>query len=266
MKKIFYSSLIAFFVSTLFIGCPPRVTNPPLPPTDSIPDNPNYNDSIPPSPQDSLYDYVSEEYLRSIFPFELGEKFVYVKETDSVVDSLILTLTYNDIHRAFQLLIDVVAHNDSSYNKLTTIDDTIVDCRNKIGGFDDDDDDIYDDDYYYSDDYILSNTLENVNVKYKLEGENIAFTFELDFYTTVTKENSYAAMNMVYNFWTRGTQTINSVYNNCDCLCKDCLLNSCLTNTISLYNIDNILFVEIEHGKGITLFRDDEGNYWHLVE
>ena len=53
---------------------------------------------------------------------------------------------------------------------------------------------------------------------------------------------------------------------NCDCLCKDCLLNSCLTNTISLYNIDNILFVEIEHGKGITLFRDDEGNYWHLVE
>ena len=32
------------------------------------------------------------------------------------------------------------------------------------------------------------------------------------------------------------------------------------------FNRDDILFVEIEHGKGITKFRDDEGNYWHLVE
>ena len=38
MKKILNSAMILFFVSTLFIGCPPRVINPPITPNDTISD------------------------------------------------------------------------------------------------------------------------------------------------------------------------------------------------------------------------------------
>ena len=38
MKKILNISLILLFVSTLFIGCPPRVPNPPITPNDTISD------------------------------------------------------------------------------------------------------------------------------------------------------------------------------------------------------------------------------------
>lgn len=267
MKKIFFVLLIVLFVSTLFIGCPPRVPNPPQPPTDTIPNDSNYNDSILPAPQDSLYEYISEDYLRSYFPFEIGTNFVYVNEIDSVVDTITLTVTYNDIKRAFKLQTAVIAHNDSS-NKITSINKSIVDGRKKIGGFGDDDDvdSIFDDEYYPDDDYILSHMLENVNVGIKLEGDNIELTFVLDFGTTVTKENPYACMNKEYTFWFKETKFKNYVCTNCDCLSKDCLFYSCLTYTINLYDESDILYIEVERGKGITKFRDNNEVYWHLVE
>ena len=108
--------------------------------------------------------------------------------------------------------------------------------------------------------------LENVNVGIKLEGDNIELTFVLDFYTTVKKENTFAGMNKEYTFWFKDTKFKNYVCTNCDCLSKDCLFYSCLTDTINLYDESDILYIEVEHGKGITKFLDNNGVYWHLVE
>ena len=61
MKKIINSAMILFFVSTLFIGCPPRGINPPITPNDTISDTiTNPYDSIE---YDSIEKYVSIEYL-----------------------------------------------------------------------------------------------------------------------------------------------------------------------------------------------------------
>ena len=73
-------------------------------------------------------------------------------------------------------------------------------------------------------------------------------------------------MNKEYTFWFKETKFKNYVCTNCDCLSKDCLFYSCLTDTINLYDESDILYIEVERGKGITKFRDNNEVYWHLVE
>ena len=94
MKKILNILLILLFVSTLFISCPPRVPNPPFPPSDTIP-----NDSVSDFQLDSIENYVSQEYLINYLPNAIGDTFLYISITDSIVDTLIFTLTFNQFYK-----------------------------------------------------------------------------------------------------------------------------------------------------------------------
>ena len=102
MKKIFFISLILLFVSTLFIGCPPRVPNPPITPNDTIGDTiSNPYDSIE---YDSIEKYVSIEYLDNYLPNEVGDTFLFTAIKNGIVDTIFLQLTQNYINKSIFLL------------------------------------------------------------------------------------------------------------------------------------------------------------------
>lgn len=71
MKRFLIPIILVMFVTTLFVSCPHKPIYP-LQPEDTI-----TKDTIIP-PEDSLYNYVSEEYLRNYMPFNVGTKFIYL--------------------------------------------------------------------------------------------------------------------------------------------------------------------------------------------
>lgn len=100
MKKIFFVSLIVLFVSTLFVGCPPHVSNPPINSEDSI-----ISDSVADYQLDSVENYVSLEYLNNYQPYSIGDTFLFISYKDSVVDSIKLELSDNYYYK-FSNLVD----------------------------------------------------------------------------------------------------------------------------------------------------------------
>ena len=95
MKKLSILLGVLAFVSILFIGCPPHIC-PPKPPTE---DTINTPVTIITPPEDSLYNYISESYFKNYFPFDTGTIFLFVCEGEDRVDSLFLTLQFNEIER-----------------------------------------------------------------------------------------------------------------------------------------------------------------------
>ena len=94
MKRFLIPRILVMSVTTLFVSCPHKPIYP-LQPEDTI-----TKDTIIP-PEDSLYNYVSEEYLRNYMPFNVGTKFIYLCEKDSITDTLELTLDQNLLWREY---------------------------------------------------------------------------------------------------------------------------------------------------------------------
>ena len=225
MNKILNIAMILFFVSTLFIGCPPRVINPPITPNDTISDTiTNPYDSIE---YDSIEKYVSIEYLDNYLQNEVGDTFLFTSVKDGVVDTISLHLAANRIEKSKQ--------TDAKRKSLLISDD--------------------DYDYYYYTELIR---------KYMLyQSQNVRISLFINVVSHSDINNYHAGVNYSCTF--RNLGNTYSSAKDCDCKSKDCISENCFPSIISI-NRDDSLFVEIEHGKGITKFRDDEGNYWHLVE
>ena len=225
MKKILNSAMILLFVSSLFIGCPPRVINPPITPNDTISDTiTNPYDSIE---YDSIEKYVSIEYLDNYLQNEVGDTFLFTSVKDGVVDTMSLHLAANRIEKSKQ--------TDAKRKSLLISDD--------------------DYDYYYYTELIR---------KYMLyQSQNVRISLFINVVSHSDINNYHAGVNYSCTF--RNLGNTYSSAKDCDCGAKDCISEMCFPSIITI-NRDDSLFVEIEHGKGITLFRDDEGNYWHLVE
>lgn len=213
-------SLILLFVSTLFIGCPPRVPNLPITPNDTICDT--ITDTTYKYKLDYIYNYVSEDYILNYIPYEIGTEFTFVNNSD-MYDTLYVTL--NNIY--YKLY--------SYYNPNKTI---FSKQQDHCGG----------------------------------EGLIFAFTYITDEYkidfTTTIELGPYVSDSSVwtfYDFTINRNKVFDTTLEDCNCYTKDCFANNCFNEEIILYK-DDELKCKVEQGKGITLFRDDEGNYWHLVE
>ena len=100
MKNLFYTPIILALISTLFIGCPPHVSNPPINSEDSI-----SNDSVADYQLDSIENYVSLEYLNNYQPNSIGDTFLFISYNESVVDSIKLELSENFYYK-FSNLVD----------------------------------------------------------------------------------------------------------------------------------------------------------------
>ena len=68
-----------------------------------------------------------------------------------------------------------------------------------------------------------------------------------------------------YDFTIKRDFEFDTTLEDCNCYTKDCFADNCLNEEIILHK-DDELTCKVEQGKGITLFKDDKGNYWHLVE
>ena len=227
MKKILNIAMILFFVSTLFIGCPPRVINPPITPNDTISDTiTNPYDSIE---YDSIEKYVSIEYLDNYLQNEVGDTFLFTSVKDGIEDTISLKLTVNQLYKSVFCL--------APSKFLSTSEDD------------------YDNIYYW----------DNISKMVCYESHDVYVDFNI--FATIHSDKNVDLGGVDYNsnFSDRKNNITLSGQKDCDCKSKDCISENCFPSIISI-NRDDSLFVEIEHGKGITKFRDDEGNYWHLVE
>ena len=227
MKKILNILLILLFVSTLFIGCPPRVPNPPIITNDTIGDTiTNPYDSIE---YDSIEKYVSIEYLDNYLPNEVGDTFLFTAIKNGILDTILLQLTHNYINKSIFCL-----------------------APSRFLSFVDDD---YDHIFYW----------DNISKFVCYESKDIYINFNI--FTSIHSDKNVDLGGVDYNsdFYNKNNNILFSGQKGCDCIVKDCIYNTCFPTTITI-NRDDSLFVEVEHGRGLTIFRDDEGNYWHLVE
>ena len=224
MKKILNISLILLFVSTLFIGCPPRVPNPPINPNDTISDT--ISDTITHTTDkyklDYIYNYVSKEYLLNYIPYEIGTAFTFVNDSN-MYDTLYVTL--DDIYYVL----------DSFYNPNKNI---FSKQYEQCGG-------------------------ESLVFAFTYNTEEFKFVF-----TTMIQLGAYVSNTFAlttYDFTIKRDFEFDTTLEDCNCYTKDCFADNCLNEEIILHK-DDELKCKVEQGKGITLFKDDKGNYWHLVE
>lgn len=227
MKKILFLLSVLVFVATLFIGCPPHI-NPPKPPEK---DTTNTPVTIIIPPEDSLFNYVSEAYLKNYFPFDTGAKFLFVYEGEDRVDSLVLTLQFNEIEHYFHMN----GFLSPKQNKELS-------------------DDINNDTCYYWYDYEV--------VDYGVRYSNL----DIDFYITTNpmKDSTWAS---VLYFVNNPYYSLDLGGGDCECDCKECLLKTCFPNEIKIYynnNDKDKLYVVIEQGKGVTQFLGENDKMWRL--
>ena len=226
MKKLFYVFSLLFFVSTLFIGCPPH--NCPLEP--STKDTNNTSDTIITLPEDSLYNYVSEEYLKNYCPYDTGTQFLFVSEKEDRIDTLVLTLRINKIERWFHRS-DMLApkHNTNLSN----------DNENDVCNISYDFEELY----------------------YFINFDNLA----LIIYIETSAKLDVPNVMVDYSFLTSYSQG-GSGGNYCECDCKECVSETCFPHEIKMYdvNVEDKLRIVIEQGRGLTLFVDEHDNIWSL--
>ena len=226
MKKILFLLSVLVFVATLFIGCPPHI-NPPKPPEK---DTTNTPVTIIIPPEDSLYNYVPEAYLKNYFPFDTGTKFLFVYDGEDRVDSLVLTLQFNEIEHYFHMN----GFLSPKQNKELS-------------------DDINNDTCYYWYDYEV--------VDYGVRYSNL----DIDFYITTNPMKDSTWSSVLY-FVNNPYSPIDSGGGDCECDCKECVLETCFPNELKLSqdNDKDKLYVVIEQGKGVTQFLGENDKMWRL--
>ena len=226
MKKLSFLLGVLAFVSILFIGCPPHIC-PPKPPTE---DTINTPVTIITPPEDSLYNYISESYFKNYFPFDTGTIFLFVCEGEDRVDSLFLTLQFNEIERYLHRS-DCLAPKQNT--KLSD-DDSVDTCH-----------------IWY--------TLEEIY--YTVRYNNLFFQF----FIQVSAIKEYPQVMVDYSFQ-NPYSSLNSGGNFCECDCKECISETCFPAEINVYHNDDKekICLVIEQGKGITQFLGEIDKMWRL--
>lgn len=226
MKKTLFLLIVLVFVVTLFIGCPPHI-NPPKP---SEKDTTNTPVTIIIAPDDSIYNYVPEAYLKNYFPFDIGTNFLFVYEGEDRVDSLVLTLQLNEIEHNFHM-------NGFLFPK-----------QNAELSNDNNNDTCY---HWY--DYEV--------VDYGVRYSNL----DVDFYISTNPMKDSSSISVLY-FVNNPYSSLDSGGGDCECDCKECVLENCFPNEIKIYhnNDKEKLYVVIEQGKGVTQFLGENDKMWRL--
>lgn len=68
-----------------------------------------------------------------------------------------------------------------------------------------------------------------------------------------------------YDFTIVRNKEFDTTLEDCNCYTKDCFADNWFNDEITLHK-DEEQKCKVEQGKGITFFKDDKGNCWHLVE
>ena len=226
MKKILFLLSVLVFVATLFIGCPPHI-NPPKPPEQ---DTTNTPDTIIIPPDDSLYNYVSEAYLKNYFPFDTGAKFLFVYEGVDHVDSLVLTLQFKDFFHYFHRSDCLAPKQEINLSDKNKVDTCFL--------------------WYYIEDILFSVSYGNLS-------------FDLFVSSYPMKDDSTVMVD--YSF-ENPHSSFNSGGYTCECDSKECVSETCFPTEIKVYNDDEKekICLVIEQGKGVTQFLGENDKMWRL--